>query len=117
MKKPYEQYKESDLFSEVESITTEDRMLRFKTNLDIWSAKFEGEGDTIALQQIRYAIKHLARKFQHIKFDYKVVAVNHIDKEDIIVDNVLATHEEKAKFVFHLKYPHTQYRVVSVSKV
>mgnify|MGYP001400269231 CR=1 FL=1 len=110
MKKPYEQYKESDLFSEVESITTEDRMLRFKTNLDIWSAKFEGEGDTIALQQIRYAIKHLARKFQHIKFDYKLVAVNHIDK-------VLATHEEKAKFVFHLKYPHTQYRVVSVSKV
>lgn len=117
MKKPYEQYKESELFSTVESITIEDQMRRFKTNLDIWSAKFEGEGDTIAHQQIRYAIKHLARKFQYIKFDYKVVAINHIDKEDIIEDNVLATHEEKAKFVFHLKYPHTQYRVVSVSKV
>lgn len=117
----YSIYKKSELYTVIESSEfseTEYEELRgeLEATQEAVDSTADASSETFAL--LRFAMKHLCRKYPHYGVrHYRVTGVSHTNSEDVVESVVDATHEEKAKFYFHTRFNHTEYRVTKVELV
>lgn len=111
----YTRYKETNLFEEIQNSDYDERGYdELRCELD---SACEAETDETTLKALRLAVKHLCRIYpQYGRANYTVTATPHGNAVGEVVHVVDATHEEQARFYFHTRYSHKQYRVTSVVK-
>lgn len=122
----YNEYKKSELYNTISSSDfTENEYNELKQELESTYTAISNESEQSpeydlvngATAMLRYAIKHLCRMYPTYGVrQYKVHGESH--KKDAVVSHIVnATHEEQAKFYFHTRYDHKQYKVTSVVKL
>ena len=122
----YNEYKKSELYTIISgSDFTEYEYNELKQELESAYIAISRESEQPteyelvdgADEMLRYAIKHLCRLYPTFGVSlYKVKGTSHTNVQDVVTHTVDATHEEQAKFYFHTKYSHRQYRVTEVEK-
>lgn len=122
----YNEYKKSEMYNAISSSDlTESEYNEWKQELESAYIAISREPEQPleyeladgAVEMLRYAIKHLCRIYPTYGVcQYQVRGKSHT-KGEAVSHVVNATHEEQAKFYFHTRYDHKQYKVTSVVKL